>query len=265
MKKTCVCIILFLYFFNVQSQTYSSVADSLRQNGIKRIASFQIDEVDSVQFFRKPDTSRYNFLEMRTSFFYKQDGTSQRSYKGRLIDVFAELIDKPRAYLKTRGVVSNVLIHCTMGLRKFECDNAKYSTHIIDILERYYSCRLEKARDSLEVFVIRKENPKKLCPFKRPEKPDSWIDAIDGRLLYQQFVGRLEGEDVATLTSHLAYSYNEIFVLAEEDKLDDNKYYLIMEAKQGKNINDAYKELKDNGLSLTKEKKMVEFFQLTFF
>ena len=263
MKKTIFIPFFILCLTGLQAQRFTSISDSLREQGIKRIVSIQVDEVDSIHFFKPREKDTTNFTEWLAAHNYKEDGTFPRTYTGSIRDIFAHMLDCPPAYIKVKGVVPKVFLRCRVGFRKVECKN-DYLLNVTNFLERYYNFRLEKVQDSLDVFVIHKEYPEKLSIDERQNKPPFWADS-DGRIIRQQFISQLDGQDIATLTSRMSYSYREIFVLADEDKLDDNSYYILEESKDNKSIDSAYKEMKDNGLCLTKEKKIIEFYRLTFF
>ena len=54
----------------ISAQKYTSVADSLRQNGIRRLANIAIEEVDSTTFFRKKPIDRRSRSEWIAAFYY---------------------------------------------------------------------------------------------------------------------------------------------------------------------------------------------------
>ena len=265
MRKTIFFAIFTLCITTISAQAYSSVADSLRKNGIKRLVKIELQEVDSVYFFKKPKIREGTPMQWRAAFDYEGDATFKFNFDGRLVDVFADMLYVPRVYVKPQGNVPQIFVRCTVGLRKMEC-NTSYLLHVIYFLERYYNCKLEKVRDSLDVFVIHKEFPRKLNQFHSRE--DEWRDT-SGRLVGQQYISQLEGSDLATLTDRMTREYQEIFVLAEEDKGDTNAYYLTLESDDSdyelKKIDRVYREMEDNGLRLTKEKRMIDFYRVTFF
>jgi hypothetical protein len=260
-KKQYLIALVTFCFINSYAQNFRNIGDSLRQQGIKRIICIEIEEVDSMIFFKKKEKREINFPEYRAAFFYKQDGTIKNIYGGSLINIFGNFLHVPTAYIKTTGIIPKVFLRCTIGFRKSNEDDF---LDVISLLERYYNCRLEKVRDSVDVLVIHKEFPDKLSTYERPDRIKSWTDT-EGRILYQKQIMRLEGDKfLSTLTSHMSYTYKEIFVIADEDKSDENMYYMMMETKVNPVLDDAYKEMKDNGLRLTKEKKLIDFYRLTF-
>jgi hypothetical protein len=244
---------------NAQMKFYTASKDTM----VSKIKLFDIElgEIDSPKTRSLDDLSPF-----RDSSYFR----------GNLIQAFVTLLHTHYAYIKTSGKVPNKYIqyhiylkHDDKGHSPFHTGTAPYKDAIITALQSFYKCKVQKVEKMTDVFVIYKQDKSKFiagaCPEEDPlacGSPDNITDSTGKKWRYYYIIP-FNNEYLGL--SHLFTSYLREIILIDEKDVEDTRYNFKFSIDEDVSIDGFRKGLLRHGLTLVKEQRMHEVYQIDFY